>query len=244
MNIIDKYKALIITILLSGIVVLGMFSIQIKKHQDLITESYYLLEPEPEKTKEELQKLEDLNAESTNKAFNEDQEYKEMMRNFKTVSANDFERTTKAIEDAKANEEVQEETSINKSYTNSGDYTLNSSETESYKKLQEELSQSLKNKKQADEHAKNKGTLTYSLKGRMLVHYKIPRYLCEIGGKIVVTIKVNNAGNVFDAYVNGSSNSNNKCLVDHAIAYAESVQFDSSNRTEQLGTITFLFKGK
>ena len=223
-----------------------MFSIQIKQHQDLITESYYLLEPEPEieKLEKELQKIVDSDSETTNKAFNEDQEYKEMMRNFKTVSANDFERTTKAIEDAKASQEVQEETSTSKSLSNDGTYALNSNETDAYRKLQEELNQRLDNKKQADEHAKNKGTLTYSLKGRTLSHYKIPRYLCEIGGKIVVNIKVDERGDVFDANVNGSSNSNNKCLVDHAIAYAKSVQFDTADRNEQIGTITFLFKGK
>ncbi|NRD19106.1 hypothetical protein HNV08_03525 [Winogradskyella eckloniae] len=222
-----------------------MFSAQLKLKGDLISESYYLLEPEPEKTEEDIKKLEDLNAESTNKAFNEDQEYKDMMRNFKSVSANDFERTTKAIEEARESEDAVEETkSVSKSYTNTGDYALNTDETNSYKKLQEELQQRLKNKKQADEHAKNKGTLTYSLKGRTLAYYKIPRYLCEVGGKIVVNIKVNGSGNVYDAYVNGSSNSSNKCLVDHAIAYAKSVEFDRSERKDQLGTITFLFKGK
>lgn len=246
MKLIEQHKALIITILISSIVVLVLFSAQLKLKGKLISESYYLLEPESEKTVEELQKLEDLNTESTNKAFNEDQEYKEMMRNFKSVSANDFERTTKAIEEAKASEveELIDETSVAKSYANSGDYALNTKETESYKKLQEELQQRLKNKKQADEHAKNKGTLTYSLKGRTLTHYKIPRYLCETGGKIVVNIKVNESGDVYDAYVNGSSNSNNKCLVDHAIAYAKSVEFDTSTRNDQLGTITFMFKGK
>lgn len=245
MNFIEQHKALIITFLLTGIVVFGMFSIQIRQHQDLITESYYLLEPEPkvEKIEQELQKLEESNTKSTDKAFNEDQEYKEMMRNFKTVSANDFERTTEAIEEAKASE-VQEETSINESYSNSNAYALNSEETQSYKKLQEELKQRLKNKKQADQHAKNKSTLTYSLKGRTLTYYKIPRYLCESGGKIVVSIRVNDSGNVVEATINGSSNSNNQCLMDHAISYAKSVQFDTSDRKEQLGTITFLFKGK
>ncbi len=102
MNLIDQHKALIITFLISGIVVFGLFSIQLKLKGNLLTESYYLLEPEPEITKEELQKFEDLTGPSTNKAFNEDQEYKDMMRNFKTVSANDFERTTKALEEAKA----------------------------------------------------------------------------------------------------------------------------------------------
>ncbi|NRR90003.1 hypothetical protein HSX10_00320 [Winogradskyella undariae] len=202
------------------------------------------MDPEPETTKEDLQKIEEQNSESTNKAFNEDQEYKEMMRNFKSVSTNDFERTTKAMEAAKASKEVLVETNYSKSYENGKDYALNSEETESYKKLQKELKQRLDNKRAADEHAKTKGTLTYSLKGRVLSHYKIPRYLCEVGGKIVVNIKVNEVGNVFDAKVNGSSNSNNKCLVEHAIAYAESVQFNASDRNEQLGTITFLFKGK
>ncbi|NRD21958.1 hypothetical protein HNV10_01810 [Winogradskyella litoriviva] len=248
MNFIEQHKALIITILISGIVILVLFSAQIKLKGKLLTESYYLLEPEPElnKIEEELQKLEELNSESTNKAFNEDQEYKEMMRNFKSISANDFERTTKAIEEAKANTvtDSQEESQVNKSFTNNGEYALNTNETESYKKLQEELRQRLKNKKQADEHAKNKGTLTYSLKGRTLTYYKIPRYLCEIGGKIVVNIKVNASGDVYDAYVNGSSNSNNKCLTDHAIAYAKSVEFDASSIKDQIGTITFMFKGK
>lgn len=243
MNLIEKHKALIITFLLTGIVIFGMFSIQLKQQGDLITESYYLLEPEPEITEDELQKFEDLTGPSTNKAFNEDQEYKDMMRNFKTVSSNDFERTTKALEEAKASE-VQEETSLNKSYANGNAYALNSNETQSYKKLQDQLNKRLENKKIADEHSKTKSTLTYSLKGRTLGYYKIPRYLCERGGKIVVNIRVNETGNVFDAYINGSSSSDNQCLVNHAIEYAKSVQFDTSDRKDQLGTITFLFKGK
>ena len=241
MNFIEQHKAIIITVLLAGIVVLGMFSIQLKQHNKLITESYYLLEPESDKLEEERQKMEDLTGPSTNKAFNEDQEYKDMMRNFKAVSANDFDRTTKALEESKSSE-IEEETSVDKSYTNA--YALKSEETKSYKKLQEELKKRLENKKQADEHAKSKSTLTYSLKGRTLTYYKTPRYLCEYGGKIVVSIKVNGSGEVYDAYINGASNSSNQCLTYHAIEYAKSVQFDTSEQTDQLGTITFLFKGK
>jgi len=241
---LDKHKAAIITFFISAIIVLGLFSAQLKLKGDLITESYYLIEPEPELKEDVLQKEDDLSEPSTNKAFNEDLEYKEMMRNFKTVSANDFERTTEALEEAKANQVQEEETSIDKSLTNSNGYALNSKETESYKKLKDELNKRLENKKIADEHAKAKSTLTYSLKGRTLTYYKIPRYLCEFGGKIVVSIKVNAKGNVFDAYINGSSNSDNQCLINHAIEYAKSVQFNSSERTDQLGTITFLFKGK
>jgi TonB family protein len=243
LNWIEQHKALILTFLLTGIVVFGMFSIQLTQNNASISESFYELEPEPEKPEEVLQEIENQKLASTNKAFNEDQEYKEMMRNFKTVSATDFERTTKAIEDAKVNESL-EENSLNKVNTNTKTYAINSDEAKSYKKLQEELNKRLENKKIADEHAKTKSTLTYSLKGRTLGYYEIPRYLCERGGKIVVSIRVDEKGNVFEASINGSSNSNNQCLIDAAIDYAKSVQFDSSQRKNQLGTITFLFKGK
>ena len=248
MKLIEHYKAAIITFLISGTVVLAMFSIQLKQQGDLITESYYEIEPEPELPEEELseqelENFEDPNAPSTNKAFNEDQEYKEMMRNFKTVSSNDFERTTKDLEEAKANE-VLEENSLNKSYANSNAYALNSDETESYKKLQEELNKRLENKKTADEHAKSKSTLTYSLKGRVMQAYDIPRYLCEKGGRIVVNIEVNGKGKVTDVSINGSSSSNNQCLIERALEYAKDVRFDSSSKTKQIGTITFSFRGK
>lgn len=248
MKLIEQYKAAIITFLITGTVVLAMFSIQLKQQGDLITESYYELEPEPELpeeklTEQELENFEDPNAPSTNKAFNEDQEYKDMMRNFKTVSTNDFERTTKALEEAKANE-VLEENSVNKSYANSNAYALNSDETESYKKLQEELNKRLENKKTADEHAKSKSTLTYSLIGRVMQAYDIPRYLCEKGGRIVVNIEVNGKGKVTDASINGSSSSRNQCLIERALEYAKDVRFDSSSKTKQIGTITFQFRGK
>ncbi|MBL85768.1 MAG: hypothetical protein CMO82_03815 [Winogradskyella sp.] len=243
MKFIERYKAGIITFLITGIVVLAMFSFQLKQNNIRITENFYELEPEPDTVIEEQELLDALDGKSTNKAFNEDQEYKEMMRNFKTMSANDFERTTKALEDAKASD-ISEETSINKSYANSNAYALNSEETESYKKLQEELNKRLENKKIADEHAKTKSTLTYSLVGRTMQDYDIPRYLCERGGKIVVNIVVNGKGIVTDASVNGSSNSNNQCLINRALEYAKEALFDSSDKNEQIGTITFLFRGK
>merc|ERR1712146_145061 len=136
LNFIDQHKAAIITFLLTGIVVLALFSFQLKQKSKLIAESYYELEsaePEEQEIKEEeLEKLDELLGETSDKAFNQDQEYKEMMRNFKTVSSNDFERTTTALEEEKLNEEeiLQEETSINKSYINSNAYALKSEETE------------------------------------------------------------------------------------------------------------------
>lgn len=243
MNLIDKHKAAIITFLLSGIVVLGLFTIQLTQKGTLISESYYKIEPETEEEKL-IKEFEKMKGPSTNKAFNEDQEFKQMMRNFKTLASNDFQRTTKELDNTDNTKDLIEERNINKSINDNNAYALTNAETDSYKALQEKLNKRLENQKIADEHANRRSTLTYSLKGRTLGYYQIPRYLCERGGKIVVSIRVDEKGNVFDAYINGSSNSENQCLIDHAIDYAKSVQFDASDRTNQIGTITFLFKGK
>ena len=62
------------------------------------------------------------------------------------------------------------------------------------------------------EHAKGGSTLTYSLENRRLLSYNTPRYLCEHSGKIVVNIKVDSDGIVYETYINDSSNSNNDCV--------------------------------
>ncbi len=52
-------------------------------------------------------------------------------------------------------------------------------------------------------------------------------------------------GNVSNAYINASSSSENGCLVDHAIEYAKESKFTRNpKKASQLGTITFLFRGK
>ncbi|RZN82295.1 MAG: hypothetical protein EVB11_08745 [Winogradskyella sp.] len=242
MQFIEKYKALLITSLITGIVGFGMFSIQLSNTKELIAETFYEIEPKTEEEiLKELEDIQDLKSPTTNKAYNEDEEFKKLMKNFKTVRADDFERTTKQLEENKSERELDAETDNISNYSSNKAYALKQKETESYKKLQDLL-----DKKQDGiaEHAKGGSTLSYSLKNRRLLSYNTPRYLCERSGKIVVNIKVDNSGNVFEAYINGSSNSDNECLIEHAIEYAKSVRFNTSKRTDQLGSITFYFKGK
>ncbi|MBT8377576.1 MAG: hypothetical protein KJO22_11950 [Bacteroidia bacterium] len=244
MNFIEQYKAALMTFLATGIVVFSLFSIHITKKSEFIAESYYDLTPEPEEKNEEfIEELKERIA-ATDKAFNEDQEFKEIMKNFKTVSSNDYERTMKSIEDSKSEDEDNNEQtteSYNESSTHS--YGVKKTELESFNKLNETLKKR-SSTEQAEAHSKFKSTLSYSLVGRTLLRFKTPRYLCEQGGKIVVTIAVNSSGNVTDAYINGASTSKNQCLTNQAINYAKTVQFDNSNTAEQLGSITFYFKGK
>lgn len=245
MQLLDKHKAIIITALLTGTVVLGLFSLHLTKKSVFIAESVFEIEPKTEEEiLKELQELNNANTASTNKAVNEDQEFKDLMKNFKMVSSNDFEKTTKAIEDSKTDVTEQELTTNSALSSTNNTHALKESETEAYNKLKELLKKKADTKTQADEHAKGGSTLTYSLKDRVLLNYNTPRYLCERSGKIVVNVKVNGKGKVFDAYINGSSNSDNECLTNHAIEYAKAVRFNTANRIDQLGSITFYFKGK
>ena len=93
--------------------------------------------------------------------------------------------------------------------------------------------------------ANKNSSISYSLVDRTHDYLPTPVYLCEYGGKIVITITVDGNGIVTDAYVNNSSSSTNGCLIDHALQYAKASQFNSDpSKPSQLGTITFLFRGK
>lgn len=250
MNFLDKHKALLITFLISATVVLAMFSLHIKKSAEFISESYYEIEPQ---TIEELKALEEkLQAEeaskaNTNEAFNEEQEFKEMMQNFKSMASNDYEKTIEK------QEEIQEEASetpenvmtSNSNYNSSKTYAINEKERQSFNKAKDILA--MHSPKKSDDNSKSNrsSSVSFSLRNRDKVKLAPPVYLCEVTGKIVVNITVNSNGLVTDTYINSSSSSNNQCLIDHALEYAENAIFSSDPTIKsQIGSITYYFKGK
>ena len=89
---------MIITALISGTLVLAMFAIGIKKHSEVIAESFYELPPpltpEEQKILEELA-MKESSAIETNKAYNSTNAFKETMRNFKSINSNDFDKNSK-----------------------------------------------------------------------------------------------------------------------------------------------------
>src|SRR5690606_9236837 len=100
-----------------------------------MAESYYELKPEKtpeEKILEELA-LNDKASQSTNKAFNEAEDFKEMMKNFKSLSTNDFDKTTKQTETEEI-EEVEEITDV-KNTPASEDNAVDEEELNSYSKI-------------------------------------------------------------------------------------------------------------
>ncbi|MBT8185752.1 MAG: hypothetical protein KJN76_12980, partial [Eudoraea sp.] len=93
--------------------------------------------------------------------------------------------------------------------------------------------------------AKRKTSVSYSLVGRNNYSLPPPIYTCIEGGKVVINIVVDSNGYVIEADFNTkSSGTSNGCLVDNAIEYAKKARFNSSSRTSQKGTITYIFQSK
>lgn len=237
MTLKNNHKALIITLLISGTVVLTVFNLHLKQHTKFTTESYYELEPEKELTEQEqkiLETLERLNNSKpeTNTAFNENQKAKQFAQAYKTIPPpQDY--VPKQIN----NTENQLESRT--TYEVPEDSKLNAEALAKYSKVNDLL------KQQQSGGNNSKSSISFSLKNRDKIHIPIPIYLCEEDGKIVINITVNAKGNVTDAYTNTSSTSENKCLIEHALDYAKQSRFSSdASKNSQIGSITFYFIGK
>ena len=117
-------------------------------------------------------------------------------------------------------------------------------------KLREERKQKLgeqeaKKKEYTTALSKRKTSVSYSLVDRNNYELPPPIYTCIEGGTVVINIKVNSLGYVIEAdFNNSSSNTDDWCLVENAITYAYRARFDSSDKTSQIGTITYIFQSK
>ncbi|MEM1001488.1 MAG: hypothetical protein AAGH46_02440 [Bacteroidota bacterium] len=236
MNWIEQHKAAIITLLITGIITFALFSIHITQTLPFVAETFIDITPADT---EEAQQIEEFlkQTKRSDKAFNEDQSYKDMMKTFKSVPADDFEQTMTALAD-KPVPEANYNSATKNNYSTSN-YALNEEE----RKRLEELKKAL-DKNEIAEHSKSASTFTYSLKDRKILYYDTPRYLCEDSGKVIVNIIVKADGSVKEYYINGATTTTNACLLNSALDYAKQVLFNSSNLQEQLGSVTFYFKPK
>ncbi|TGV02927.1 hypothetical protein EM932_09185 [Flavivirga rizhaonensis] len=237
MHLTNQHKALLITFLISGTVIMSVFNLSLKKQDKFASESYYEIEPEKELTEEEikiLEALEKLNASKaeTNKAFNETKSNKHFAEAFKPIAPPEdyVPKSSNTSEDTE---------SYTKAYEAPDDSKVNKDELSSFSKVNDLL------KKQQEDGANTKSTISFSLVNRNKVYIPIPIYLCEVDGKIVINVTVNETGHVIDAYINTSSTSDNECLIEHALQYAKDSRFsEDPTKKTQLGSITFFFIGK
>lgn len=246
MSVSNTYKALIATALLSTAVILLGFTIHIKKKTELVAETFYEMDAEAveEEEKEELEdilkSLDNLIATpATNQAFNETKTYE----NDKTVDE-EFEEQMEAIKNRTTVEDLKAVNQENSTLTASRN-TQDKDNSSAFGNINDIVNKRLDSQKNANNSANKNSSVSYSLVDRIHTFLPTPIYLCEQGGKIVVNITVNHEGNVVDTYINASSSSENGCLVDHALEYAKESKFNKNpKKASQLGTITFLFRGK
>lgn len=94
--------------------------------------------------------------------------------------------------------------------------------------------------------ANTRTTISYRLVDRKALDLPNPVYTCMGGGKIVISIVVNETGKVVEAtYNKRSSNTTNGCLIDSALDYARASIFTTmADKDKQLGTITYVFPGQ
>ena len=97
MNWIEQHKAELLTILISGIITFAMFSIHISQKLPAVAETFIDITPPDSEEQKRIEEF--LNTgKVSDKAFNEDASFKELMKNFKSVPADDFERTINKLQ--------------------------------------------------------------------------------------------------------------------------------------------------
>jgi hypothetical protein len=227
-----------------------MFYLGIKNKTALITESYYEVDPQTEEALKKTEETKDLNVKnklSTNQASNEDEAFKEMMRNFKTIhdTPTNQEDTEATIDLENIVENTPKTATTTPSYTiNSKQYALQEKDRERFRKTKDIVSMQTAKNTATNSSSNSNSSVSYSLKNRADLKLPPPIYLCDTGGKIIVNITVNSFGYVTDAYINTTSSSKNQCLIDTAIAYAENALFSKANQNSQIGSITYYFMSK
>lgn len=240
MNFNYSYKAFLITSLLTGILVLFLYSVKLSNVplvnseetydiemtvEDLLPEDLDIAALSPEKVKIE-----------TNKAYNEAEKYISSVENENEEITETTEGKLQEMEDA-----------LNKSQ-NGVDNKEISEVAKPSKTTKKEFSNS-ERKKDAEAvvaGGNRNTTISYQLVDRTAFELPNPVYTCYGSGKVVINIEVNNLGKVIKTYYNKlASTTANGCLIDAATQYASQAIFNTdASRTKQLGSITFNFPGQ
>lgn len=240
MSFKNSHKALAITLLISGTLILSVLNVTIFKTNTTVTETLYAIEKVEDVIENETELTPTKNTtKATNKAFNTTENYKHYAQAYKPIAPPE-DYTNPKLETYKNKVESDESSEANNGHSAISEKTLTS-----FNSVNEILNKRSQNKSVKQSHVANtNSSIYYSLKGRIDLSLPIPVYLCDAQGKIVVNITVNSNGHVINAYINNASTSNNVCLQEHALQYAKEAKFNTSEEAKQLGSITFEFKGK
>jgi len=229
MNFNYSYRAFLVSLLLVGGLILFMYLIKLPK-KIVSTENIYAMEyaieeliaeEELASTATEVKKIE------THRAFNEAEEFiseleKESAKQSKTLS-----EKLREMDDA-----------IEKS---SNRLTILTNEVE-----ESPEDQTIAKEDSATKSNNRTSTNSYRLVDRTTLFFPNPVYTCEDYGKVVLNIEVNSKGEIVNLSINeNSSTTNNECIIESALKYAQKARFSASkNKPTQFGSITYIFPGQ
>lgn len=235
MNFFDRHKALIITVLLFMVILLGMYNIRLYNNNSEVNEMLVQLSELSEETPEEKQQREPEKPQpkppssvETHRAFNTNTE----------ESQEEFEKRLDEIfqENSADREESQEEVSTG------GSVNIGQKNKEDQKERSDGSNESQEISTRTG--SMRNSSISFSLLGRNAIDIPNPIYTCDTRGKIVVNITVNAQGSVTETSINtASSSSTNECLLNQALKYAADAIFSElPGRDAQPGTITYNFQ--
>ena len=240
MNFQYSYRALIITSLVTGILILFLFSLKLKSTKIKLAQETYEVELIPDEilpTENDLALNEPEKVEiETHQGYNEAEKYISAVENENQKITETTEGKLQEMEQALKDSENS--ANGNESWTNS------KPEIKEEKKLSN--NESRKEGKAIVKGGNRNTTISYNLKDRTDIALPNPVYICAGAGKVVINIEVNQLGRVSKtSYNKAASTTSNVCLIDAALEYSLQARFTTHpSRTTQLGTITFNFPGQ
>ncbi|MBF31597.1 MAG: hypothetical protein CL529_10525 [Aequorivita sp.] len=239
MNFNYSYRAFLITSLLTGSLVLFLFSVKLSKEQEENTEETYDVVMAPEELLPEDLAIAELTPEKvkieTNRAYNEAEK-------FISSVENEDEEITETTEGKL--QEMNEALENSKSDNGNGATVTTKPEKEKKKKFSN--SETGKEGEAVVKSGNRNTTISYQLVNRKDIDLPNPVYTCYGSGKVVINVEVNNLGKVVkNSYNKTASTTSNECLIDAALEYSEQARFSTdASKAKQLGTITFNFPGQ
>lgn len=240
MNFNYSYRAFLITSLLTGCLVLFLFSVKLSQEQEEEdTEETYDVVMAPEELFPEDLAIAELTPEKvkieTNRAYNEAEKF--------ISSVEDEDQEITETTEGKL-QEMNEAMEDSKSDNGTGISPIPKPEKKKDKKFSN--SESDKEGDAVVKSGNRNTTISYQLKNRKDMDLPNPVYTCYGYGKVVINIEVNNLGKVVkNSYNKTASTTSNECLIDAALEYSELARFNTdASKLKQLGTITFNFPGQ
>ncbi len=239
MNFNYSYRAFLITSLLTGCLVLFLYSVKLSSEQVESNEETYDVVMAPEELLPDDLAIAELTPEKvkveTNRAYNEAEKFISSVENENQEITETTEGKLQEMIDAMEN---------SKSDNGIGTTTITKPEKEKKKKLSN--SKSGKNAEAVVKSGNRNTTISYQLVNRRDIDLPNPVYTCYGSGKVVINVEVNNLGKVVaNSYNKNASTTSNECLIDAALEYSKLARFNTDgSKAKQLGTITFNFPGQ